>query len=325
MSRRLSACFVALAVAGAGRRSRPTRAAADAATLRRRGDRALRLDDVRRQAAVRDVARPRRLHAARRRARSTSRWRASVPPTRASGSARWCSTSAVPATPAPTTLPGFAATMPAAIRARYDLVSFDPRGTGSSRPVECVDDATADRLNAVDPTPNSDAELRVVLRRHRTNRSTSSRAASPATARGWPSVGSRNVARDLDRLRAALGDDTLDYPRLLVRHGDRRGVRADVPRSGRPHGARLARRPLGDAREELRDDSAGLRAGARRLPRRLRRRPRTARSATSGDPAGGAAPRSQTALRAGPHAADRDPTTASDVAARPGSPRSTPR
>jgi len=58
------------------------------------------------------------------------------------------------------TLPGFAAQIPAEIRARYDLVSFDPRGTGRSRPVECVDDATADRLNAVDPTPNSDADLR---------------------------------------------------------------------------------------------------------------------------------------------------------------------
>ena len=33
------------------------------------------------------------------------------------------------------TLPGYAAQIPAAVRARYDLVSFDPRGTGKSRPV----------------------------------------------------------------------------------------------------------------------------------------------------------------------------------------------
>ena len=32
------------------------------------------------------------------------------------------------------TLPTFAAAIPAAVRARYDLVSFDPRGTGKSRP-----------------------------------------------------------------------------------------------------------------------------------------------------------------------------------------------
>ena len=57
------------------------------------------------------------------------------------------------------TLPDYAAQIPASVRARYDLVSFDPRGTGKSRPVECIDDATADRLNAVDPTPNSDADL----------------------------------------------------------------------------------------------------------------------------------------------------------------------
>src|SRR5258708_6003009 len=63
-----------------------------------------------------------------------------------------------PGDPGSETLPTFASAIPSAVRARYDLVSFDPRGTGKSRPVECVDDAQADRLNAEDPTPNSDVD-----------------------------------------------------------------------------------------------------------------------------------------------------------------------
>ena len=108
------------------------------------------------------------------------------------------------------TLPGFAEQIPAEIRARYDLVSFDPRGTGRSRPVECVDDATADRLNAVDPTPNSDADLRAFY--DGTNEPVDVVARCVAANGSWlAQLGSRNVARDLDRLRAALGEDRLSF------------------------------------------------------------------------------------------------------------------
>ncbi len=108
------------------------------------------------------------------------------------------------------TLAGYAEQIPAAIRARYDLVSFDPRGTGKSRPVECVDDATADRLNAVDPTPNSDADLRQFY--DGTNEPVDVVERCIARNGTWlAQLGSRNVARDLDRLRAALDDDTLSF------------------------------------------------------------------------------------------------------------------
>src|SRR4051794_35087771 len=108
------------------------------------------------------------------------------------------------------TLPGFAAQIPAEIKARYDLVSFDPRGIGRSRPVECVDDATADRLNAVDPTPNSDAELRAFY--DGTNEPVDVVARCVARNGAWlAQLGSRNVARDLDRLRIALHEDKLSF------------------------------------------------------------------------------------------------------------------
>jgi pimeloyl-ACP methyl ester carboxylesterase len=109
-----------------------------------------------------------------------------------------------------TTLPGFATQIPRDIRARYDLVSFDPRGTGRSRPVTCVDNATADRLNAVDPTPNSDAELRSFY--DGTHEPVDLVARCVARNGDWlAQLGSRNVARDLDRLRGALREDTLTY------------------------------------------------------------------------------------------------------------------
>ncbi len=108
------------------------------------------------------------------------------------------------------TLPDYATQIPAAVRARYDLVSFDPRGTGKSRPVECIDDATADRLNAVDPTPNSDADLHAFY--DGTHDPVDVVARCVARNGSWlAQLGSRNVARDLDRLRTALGEDTLSF------------------------------------------------------------------------------------------------------------------
>ena len=108
------------------------------------------------------------------------------------------------------TLPGYAGQIPATIRARYDLVSFDPRGTGSSRPVECIDDATTDRLNAVDPTPNSVADLHAFY--DGTNEPVDVVARCVARNGAWlAQLGSRNVARDLDRLRTSIGDDTLSF------------------------------------------------------------------------------------------------------------------
>jgi pimeloyl-ACP methyl ester carboxylesterase len=109
-----------------------------------------------------------------------------------------------------TTLPSFADQVPAAVRARYDLVSFDPRGVGHSRPVQCIDSATADRLNAIDPTPNSTAELPAFY--DGTHEQVDLIAECVAKNGQWLAhVGTRNVARDMDRLRAALGDDLLTY------------------------------------------------------------------------------------------------------------------
>ncbi|MFN8025806.1 MAG: alpha/beta hydrolase [Acidimicrobiia bacterium] len=109
-----------------------------------------------------------------------------------------------------TTLADFAGTYPKEIRDRYDVVSFDPRGVGKSRPVVCVDDTTTDALNDEDPTPDSDAELRSFY--DGTSDVADFVAGCVAKNGDWLGrLGSRNVARDIDRLRASLGDDKLNY------------------------------------------------------------------------------------------------------------------
>jgi pimeloyl-ACP methyl ester carboxylesterase len=97
--------------------------------------------------------------------------------------------------------------LPEAVQARFDLVSFDPRGVGLSSPVTCVDDATMDRLRTLDPRPTTTTALDATL------------AAARAFAAGCerqsgallPYVSTEAVARDLDQIREALGEQRLTY------------------------------------------------------------------------------------------------------------------
>jgi pimeloyl-ACP methyl ester carboxylesterase len=96
------------------------------------------------------------------------------------------------------------------LQASYDVVGFDPRGVNRSTPVTCYDDpAELDSYlyDILPGTPGSDEWID---------------AASAATTRfgercselTGPLLGlvdTASAARDLDMLRAALGDETLDY------------------------------------------------------------------------------------------------------------------
>jgi pimeloyl-ACP methyl ester carboxylesterase len=89
----------------------------------------------------------------------------------------------------------------------YDIVGFDPRGTGDSDPVDCLSDDELDAYLAADPDPDTPQE-----------------AASYA---GWVDelgrgcversgrlaahVSTVEAARDMDVLRAALGESTMTY------------------------------------------------------------------------------------------------------------------
>lgn len=92
-----------------------------------------------------------------------------------------------------------------ALPADFDLVTFDPRGVGRSEPISCVDGPDLDRLYARLLGERSDAERQEAL-----DAASDIAAACVATKVG-PFIGTVNVARDLDRLRSALGEEQLTY------------------------------------------------------------------------------------------------------------------
>lgn len=94
--------------------------------------------------------------------------------------------------------------MPPEISERFDLVSFDPRGVGASTAVEC--DVDFDDEIALLPE-GDDAGWEELVADAENRPST----CTPETVRIAPLLGTNNAARDLDLVRAALGDDRLTY------------------------------------------------------------------------------------------------------------------
>jgi pimeloyl-ACP methyl ester carboxylesterase len=97
--------------------------------------------------------------------------------------------------------------IPEPVRERFDLVAFDPRGVGRSSPVRCADTAELDRLFALDPSPDDPAELAAL------EQGSEQLAAGCArrSAALLPHVSTAHAAEDLDRVRAAVGDERLSY------------------------------------------------------------------------------------------------------------------
>jgi pimeloyl-ACP methyl ester carboxylesterase len=101
---------------------------------------------------------------------------------------------------------GSAATF-SAVTSHFDLVSFDPRGVGQSRPIRCVTSSQLDALIHVDPTPDTPQEHAALV-------DSSRQFANACWARNHDylsHVGTIDAARDMDVLRAALGDDKLTF------------------------------------------------------------------------------------------------------------------
>jgi pimeloyl-ACP methyl ester carboxylesterase len=93
------------------------------------------------------------------------------------------------------------------LRSAYDIVGFDPRGTGKSDPVDCLTDRQVDAYVAEDPEPSTPAEIKAYAAEGRTFWQ-GCRTRSDALVSHVSTV---DAARDMDLLRAALGQPTLDY------------------------------------------------------------------------------------------------------------------
>ncbi|MSO26452.1 MAG: alpha/beta hydrolase [Candidatus Nanopelagicales bacterium] len=92
------------------------------------------------------------------------------------------------------------------VASQFDIVGFDPRGVAASAPVTCMTGAQTTRWLLFDPTPDSLSEQNSLLRLAREISSGCLRY-SPQIA---PFISTANTVRDLDIMRAALGDEKLN-------------------------------------------------------------------------------------------------------------------
>ena len=93
------------------------------------------------------------------------------------------------------------------VRAAYDIVGFDPRGIGLSSPIRCLSDRELDSYLGSDPTPDDKTEEQQVADSAKT-------FADKCKANVGPLLGhvsTIEAAKDMDVLRAALGETKLDF------------------------------------------------------------------------------------------------------------------
>lgn len=88
----------------------------------------------------------------------------------------------------------------------FDIIGFDPRGTGDSEPaVDCVDDY--DPYFTYDPSPDTPAEKQAVV-------DASKNFVAECVKNNeaiLQYISTNNTARDMDRIRAALGEEKITY------------------------------------------------------------------------------------------------------------------
>jgi pimeloyl-ACP methyl ester carboxylesterase len=93
-----------------------------------------------------------------------------------------------------------------AILDRYDIVGFDPRGVSRSAPIRCLTDNELDANNNSDSKPDNEKEFQQILI------DTKKYVEICKDKNGYlTSYSTANVARDMDILREALGDEQLNY------------------------------------------------------------------------------------------------------------------
>ncbi|MGV9558656.1 alpha/beta hydrolase [Streptomyces sp. NPDC003522] len=96
---------------------------------------------------------------------------------------------------------------PAQVRARYDMVAVDPRGVARSEPVECLDGREMDAHTQTDVTPDDRRETDELVGTYKKF----AEGCGARSARLLRHVSTVEAARDMDILRAVLGDRRLTY------------------------------------------------------------------------------------------------------------------
>ncbi|MCX2924384.1 alpha/beta hydrolase [Streptomyces sp. NEAU-W12] len=103
-------------------------------------------------------------------------------------------------------MPSYATTA-SQLRERYDLVSWDPRGVAASEGIRCRDDEEIQAAESVDFTPDTPAERQAYL----ADAADFGKGCQESAGELLAHVSTTDTARDMDRIRQALGEDRLNY------------------------------------------------------------------------------------------------------------------
>ncbi|MEU9338400.1 alpha/beta hydrolase [Streptomyces sp. NPDC048290] len=96
---------------------------------------------------------------------------------------------------------------PEEVRARYDMVAVDPRGVARSEPVRCLDGPGMDRYTQTDVTPDDERERDALVASYQKY----AEGCGARSSRLLRHVSTVEAARDMDIVRAVLGDRKLNY------------------------------------------------------------------------------------------------------------------
>ncbi|MEV3971806.1 alpha/beta hydrolase [Streptomyces sp. NPDC050698] len=103
-------------------------------------------------------------------------------------------------------MPSYAPTV-SSLRERYDLVSWDPRGVGASEGVRCRGDKEIQAAESVDATPDTPAEEKAYF----ADAAAFAKGCQKDAGKLMAHVSTADSARDMDRIRKALGDTRTNY------------------------------------------------------------------------------------------------------------------
>ena len=92
------------------------------------------------------------------------------------------------------------------VLALYDIVGFDPRGVGRSAPIRCLTDEEMDANYASDAKPDNAQELEILV-----NEAQDYVKKCEKNTKNLTAYSTENAARDMDVIRAVLGDKKLNY------------------------------------------------------------------------------------------------------------------
>ncbi|MGW7681708.1 alpha/beta hydrolase [Kribbella sp. NPDC054772] len=98
--------------------------------------------------------------------------------------------------------------LPQEVKDQYDVIGFDPRGIGRSTPVTCNLTAAQQAAGSVPPYARNAAD---VTKRAAEVQQIAKQCATSKSAWMLPYTSTANVARDMDQIRAALGEQKISY------------------------------------------------------------------------------------------------------------------